>query len=116
MSDRHIVSSLSSASSSRAAERQHPHSHRHLVCLTSAWYEYNRCLLHNVCLPADGRVAIVWVASGRVCLKVIRLLCWAAIPVILVKCSCCSSEGKRQEKCVRRLTSGAMRCRTIAHS
>lgn len=64
-----------------------------------------------MCLPADGRVAIVCVASGRVCLKVIRLLRWADVPVILVELSCCSREGMMQEmflllEVLQRLMSG----------
>lgn len=48
-------------------------------------------------LPADGRVAIVCVASGRP--KVIRLLCWAAIPVILAfKSAHAATARERQQK------------------
>lgn len=48
-------------------------------------------------LLADGRVAIVCVAIGR--LKVIRLLCWAAIPVILAyKSAHAAAVGERPKR------------------
>jgi len=45
-----------------------------MLCLRAAGYDYEKCLLHDASLHVKGKVAIVCVASGHLCVTAIWLL------------------------------------------